>query len=327
MQDGSQEPQRGAIVPGGPAMRTVRPQASHGALMLVLGCVVALFLPYAGVLLSAYGMRELAEASGVRGMVVALALSAALLAVGSFVDASLVVFMGPALVCSLAVVGCMWRGATVTNVSAAVVLGAAAALGLDAAIAAFAGISVRDTIVSSLMAGVQSSVGTGVEADLLVRQVEPLVVAVWPFTYVTGSAVNALVAGVGSHLMAVRSKDAHRPGSISRFDAPMWSIAVLAISTVCLGASFTGFPEAEALRTISVTALLSVRIIFACQGFGVASALMSSAHMGCLTRTICTFFLFWIEMVFFIVSIVGLVDVWANFRRLARSGPDAQEQH
>ena len=104
----------------------------------------------------------------------------------------------------------------------------------------------------------------------------------------------------------------------------MWSVAVLAVSIVCVGASFTGFPEAQIVRTASVTAIMSVRIIFACQGFGVLSALMARRRFGCVTRFICILLVFWSEMMFFAMSIVGLIDVWANFRNLERDGSHAQ---
>ena len=106
----------------------------------------------------------------------------------------------------------------------------------------------------------------------------------------------------------------------------MWSVGVLAVSIVCFGASFTGFPEAEVLRTVSFTALMSVRFIFAIQGFGVVSALMNRKKFGCLTRTLCIFLLFWSEAMFFLMSIVGLIDVWADFRHLRRDGSHAQAQ-
>lgn len=328
MQDGSQDRQPGTLVPGGPAARTIKPSISHGTLMLVLGCIAAQFLPFIGVLLIAYGMRELAEAKGPQGLALALAEGAALVLITLVSDVAAAALLGPMIVCSLGVVCCMWRSATVTNISVAIVVAALASFGVDAAVAAASGISVHGGAVSYLTESLEQSMGTGVEGELLVSQLGFLIDALRPFMYVSSAALDALVAGIGSYLMHVRSTGRPTRPSLSNFDAPMWSVGVLSIAIVCLGASFTDFPEAGILRTLSVTVLMSVRIIFACQGFGVANALMTSGRvrLGCLTRTLCIFFIFWSEMMFFIMSIIGLIDVWANFRKLPRDGSYAQEQ-
>ena len=326
MQDGSQDAPRG-IVPGGPAPRAVEPRVSHGTLMLVLGCIASLFLPFVGVLLIAYGMRELAEARGTRGLAIALLEGVGLAAVALVSNLGIALFLAPVLVCALAIVFCMWRGATVTNVSVAVVIAALACFGADAVAGASTGLSVRAVAVSYLMDGIRETVSGSIEGSMAVVQVEGVVEVIWPFTYVADAAFDALVAGIGSYLMHVRSAGVVKRPSLARFDAPLWSVGVLSICIVCLAASFTGFPEAGLLRTASATVLLSVRIIFACQGFGVMNALMSRKRLGCATRTVCIFVIFWIEMVFFLMSIIGLVDVWANFRKLPRDGSCEQEQH
>ena len=269
----------------------------------------------------AYGMRELAEASGARGVAISFAESAVLIAAALVAGVGYAALLAPVLVCSAAVVLCMWRGATVTNMSVAVVIGSLVSFGIDAAIAAISGISVSETAVAYLMAALRESVGTGVEGDLLLAQIQPVVEAVWPLIYVTGAAFDCLVAGIGSYLMGVRctggapaarrSHGSTRPCGASPCSRSRWWAS---------GPSFTGIPESGLVRTVSTTVFMSVRIIFALQGFGVVSALMTRSRMGCLTRTVCIFFLFWSEMMLFAMSIVGLIDIWANFRKLPRDG-------
>lgn len=325
MQDGSSDPRQGAIVPNGtPVRRAVPPRNAHGAFMLALGCVVAIFLPYAGILLAAYGAREVLCAKARRGVGLILFEGVGLLAVSFIANVTYAVLLAPVIVCSLGIAWCMWRGATVTNVSVVVVLTALTSLGIDAAIAAMTGPSLQDAMVSYLMAAVAQFVGTGIEGEFLASGLEPIMMALWPLVYVVSAASYALFAGLGSHVMQTRCTGDPRRPSLSRFDAPMWSVAVLAVSIVCVGASFTGFPEAQIVRTVSVTAIMSVRIIFACQGFGVLSALMARRRFGCVTRFICILLVFWSEMMFFAMSIVGLIDVWANFRKLERDGSHAQ---
>lgn len=326
MQDGSQDPQLGAMVPTDPASHAVAPSILHGTLMLVLGCIAAMFLPFVGVLLIAYGMRELAEAKGLRGLALALALCAGLVLISLFSDVNASILLAPMMVSCLGVVFCMWRGATVTNISVAIAIAALASFGIDAAIAASSGDSIHDIATSYFADSLRVSAGSDIEGDLLFQQIGYLIEAMWPFMYVSSASLDGLVAGIGSYLMHTRSTGRPKRPSLSNFDAPMWSVGVLSIAIVCLGASFTGFAEAGILRTISATALMSIRIIFACQGFGVVNAWMSRKRIGCATRTLSIFFIFWSEMMFFIMSIVGLIDVWANFRKLPRDGSYIQEQ-
>ena len=81
------------------------------------------------------------------------------------------------------------------------------------------------------------------------------------------------------------------------------------------GVVMTGYGMREMVEASG----LSVRIIFALQGFGVVLSLMGRYRLGCFGRTALTVLSIWLETMFFLVSIVGLVDVWANFRKLERS--------
>lgn len=326
MQDGSSDPQTRTIVPFGSNRPAVAPRASHGAIVLAIGLIGSLFIPFVGILLTAYGMRELAEAKGARGLVLSLLESAGLLVVSLAVGPGLGFLLVPIIVCCWAISACMWRTATVTNVSVAIVLTGLVSFGADAIIAAAAGTSVFETAVAYLTEGVQESVGTGVVAEIVSAQLESLIRIIWPLMYILSAMMDGLMAGVGSFLAGARVRQNPKAPSVAAFDAPMWSVGVLAVSIVCFGASFTGFPEAEVLRTVSFTALMSVRFIFAIQGFGVVSALMNRKKFGCLTRTLCIFLLFWSEAMFFLMSIVGLIDVWADFRHLRRDGSHAQAQ-
>ena len=86
-----------------------------------------------------------------------------------------------------------------------------------------------------------------------------------------------------------------------------------------MGASFAAVPESQLLRTVSVTLFLAVRIIFLIQGLGVILGLLGRWRIGCFGRFAVIMVAAWLE-VMFVVSIIGLIDVWANFRKLPRDG-------
>lgn len=321
MIDGKHEPQQIVPMGTGPAARP--PVVTQGLLWVVLGGVVSSYLPYVGVFLLAYGMRELLEAKGWRGLAVSLGACVGICAVSCVFDIAYAAALAPLCLCAAGICGCMWRKrANVTGVSLVILLTAGLSLAIDAAFAVSMGESLMKTIQTVLTSSVRTAIGSGIQADVLYAQISPLVEALWPFAYVVSAMFNALLAGIGSHAMAVRCTGVARIPQIANFDAPMWCVGALALCILGLGATFTGIPEVDLVRSLCVTGLMSLRIVFALQGFGVVSALTAKRRMGCLTRFLITFITVWLETVCFAMCIVGLIDVWANFRKLARDGSD-----
>ena len=228
------------------------------------------------------------------------------------------------VLCVLGVVWCMRNhAATLAGICAVIVATALVNIGIEAAVATAAGSSlsqVVDGLLAYMVSVAQDAAGTGIQAELIVRQIAPVLKALWPFTYVASAGMDALAAGIGSYLMYVRTSGIPRVPAIVAFDMPMWPVGVLIASILGLSASLSGFPGAEVLLSVSVTALMSVRFIFAIQGFAVVLTFANRFRFGCLGRTLLLVLSIWLETMFFIVSIVGLIDVWANFRKLTR-GP------
>ena len=318
MIDGNDEPQR-QIVPAGPKP-SVRPAVLfQGLLWTALGAAACPYLPYLGVFLLAYGMRELLEAKKIKGLCMGLAVCVAAFAATCALDFTLALSLVPVFVCAAGISWCMWRGrAGVTSVCFVIVVASLLSLGIDAIIASMSGTSLSKSFIALLQETVRSTVGSDIQGDLLASQVMPLLRVIWPFVYVASAMFDALVAGIGSYTMAVRCTGVRRMPQIANFDAPMWCVGALALCILGLGVSFAGIPQAQLVRTVCATVLCSLRVVFVLQGFGVVSALETKRRMGCLTRFLITVLTVWLETMFFAMCIVGLIDIWANFRGLAR---------
>lgn len=300
------------------------PKEMSGALWFALGSFTSFVIPFFGVVMMGYGARELLEARGSRGFLFAVAEGIVITAVALFANSGMgMLFVGEVL-CVLGVVWCMRNhAATLAGICAVIVATALVNIGIEAAVATAAGSSlsqVVDGLLAYMVSVAQDAAGTGIQAELIVRQIAPVLKALWPFTYVASAGMDALAAGIGSYLMYVRTSGIPRVPAIVAFDMPMWPVGVLIASILGLSASLSGFPGAEVLLSVSVTALMSVRFIFAIQGFAVVLTFANRFRFGCLGRTLLLVLSIWLETMFFIVSIVGLIDVWANFRKLTR-GP------
>lgn len=300
------------------------PKEMSGALWFALGSFTSFVIPFFGVVMMGYGARELLEARGSRGFLFAVAEGIVITAVALFANSGMGMLLVGEVLCVLGVVWCMRNhAATLAGICAVIVATALVNIGIEAAVATAAGSSlsqVVDGLLAYMVSVDQDAAGTGIQAELIVRQIAPVLKALWPFTYVASAGMDALAAGIGSYLMYVRTSGIPRVPAIVAFDMPMWPVGVLIASILGLSASLSGFPGAEVLLSVSVTALMSVRFIFAIQGFAVVLTFANRFRFGCLGRTLLLVLSIWLETMFFIVSIVGLIDVWANFRKLTR-GP------
>lgn len=298
-----------------------------GALWFALGSFASFVIPFFGVVMMGYGARELLEARGPRGFLFAVAEGIVITAVALFANSGMGMLLVGEVLCVLGVVWCMRNhAATLAGICAVIVATALVNIGIEAAVATAAGSSlsqVVDGLLAYMVSVAQDAAGTGIQAELIVRQIAPVLKALWPFTYVASAGMDALAAGIGSYLMYVRTSGIPRVPAIAAFDMPMWPVGVLIASILGLSASLSSFPGAEVLLSVSVTALMSVRFIFAIQGFAVVLTFANRFRFGCLGRTLLLVLSIWLETMFFIVSIVGLIDVWANFRKLTRGSQES----
>lgn len=303
------------------------PKEMSGALRFALGSFASFVIPFFGVVMMGYGARELLEARGPRGFLFAVAEGIVITAVALFANSGMGMLLVGEVLCVLGVVWCMRNhAATLAGICAVIVATALVNIGIEAAVATAAGSSlsqVVDGLLAYMVSVAQDAAGTGIQAELIVRQIAPVLKALWPFTYVASAGMDALAAGIGSYLMYVRTSGIPRVPAIAAFDMPMWPVGVLIASILGLSASLSGFPGAEVLLSASVTALMSVRFIFAIQGFAVVLTFANRFRFGCLGRTLLLVLSIWLETMFFIVSIVGLIDVWANFRKLTRGSQES----
>lgn len=303
------------------------PKEMSGALWFALGSFASFVIPFFGVVMMGYRARELLEARGSRGFLFAVAEGIVITAVALFANSGMGMLLVGEVLCVLGVVWCMRNhAATLAGICAVIVATALMNIGIEAAVATAAGSSlsqVVDGLLTYMVSVAQDAAGTGIQAELIVRQIAPVLKALWPFTYVASAGMDALAAGIGSYLMYVRTSGIPRVPAIAAFDMPMWPVGVLIASILGLSASLSGFPGAEVLLSVSVTALMSVRFIFAIQGFAVVLTFANRFRFGCLGRTLLLVLSIWLETMFFIVSIVGLIDVWANFRKLTRGSQES----
>lgn len=289
-----------------------------------LGSVAITASSVIGAAMVAYGAsfglaRHLA---GAKRVLVAAA-SVAGLVLGWFWEQGGVAVLGQSVV-ALAVawaVGCLAsRGrANVTTDYAAAALAAVALAAIDFAVAFAAGIDPAAAVGQAVSGAVEEAASTyGLEVAAQLRQLSGLIVMVWPFGYFAVAGVVVLASHYGGFLGRFRPGDQRSRWRPSTFDAPAWSVVALIAGIALAAFGSAAGPWATVVQGAGLTVLLAVRFIFLMEGYGVLTWWLRERHVGCALRFVIFLVLIDLEAMFFVVSILGLVDFWANFRHLPR---------
>lgn len=238
----------------------------------------------------------------------------------SMVD-SLIVTVAAAVVARVLAHGRMTSGGACIAVAAI----SAARLADDAAFAALAGTSLQATfkaVVDALASGLTDITPTAASGLEVLRSAIALL---WPTAYVVAGLGEYLFVQFGTWLASPRKEDGSQVDlpRLSEFDVPLWVVAVLAAGGIGLAVALTWADAPEVVLMASANVLLAVRFAFAAQGFGVLSWLCGTRKWGPLACVLVAVMGLILEARFFVLTVAGVVDVWANFRRLSRGGEEA----
>lgn len=152
-----------------------------------------------------------------------------------------------------------------------------------------------------------------------VQTLRTMVTLLWPVAYVAASLVECLTALLGTRLAASRSNGTvPAPPRLVVFDVPLWVVAVFLAAAAGLAAALTQAVVPGVVLVISANVALALRFAFAVQGLAVliwfAHSRQASSTMAALLGMVALY----LEAQFFVLTVAGLVDVWANFRHLTR---------
>ena len=288
---------------------------------VVLGGVLAPSLLLLGVPMASAGVAGLVGSGRLAAAAFAAGLAVAFAAFLSPADAVLLV---PVLTALLLVSLRLREHSALQGVAiltAVITLSAAAADAVRAWLAGTTLLQERTEMVESALelatgvTGVEGDALAGLDSEVLVD----LMVRVWAVDYFTMGVLTA-VAGVAVAGWAGSKTGSpiHRLPALSELDLSphiLWpfvgGLLLLAVGRV--SGDMTGLAWIAGLNL-----LLAVRLPLFAQGLGVASSLYRRAGLGRFARLIGYALLAVVELLVPLLSLVGLMDFWANFRKLPR---------
>lgn len=151
------------------------------------------------------------------------------------------------------------------------------------------------------------------------RGILPLLATLWPAYYVGEGFVEVIVAHIGARMALrreqVQTSPAHR---LAAYDLPLWVLSVLLGGIVCLIVAGIIPVGAGVFRALGCNVIMIVRYAFAAQGFAVLEWVFDEHGTRTPLRVLAIVGLAYAELLFFVMTVVGIIDVWANFRHLGR---------
>ena len=205
------------------------------------------------------------------------------------------------------------------------VLTALALLGTDSTLATLAGMNLYDLVIEQIdktFAALQEGV-TGLDEGFAMAR--DIMLVLWPTSYTVTAAAGVIAAALGGRIArnGLGSR-APRTLTLTTFDPPLWVAGVLLFSIVGLAASQVA-PAGNVVLAVAANLMMAVRFAFGMDGIAVVAWRLRTRGTGMIVTSLVCAILVFIDMQFFVMAIVGLIDFWANFRHLPRGMAQIEE--
>ena len=316
-------PEQGGIVPTGDGAQAPRGGSSlvAGLVICALGGVIAGYIPMLGCFAIGYGAAITLAA---RNPLQTLATLACTLVPAAVVALVAQVATVPSVLVACAIgVGTAWatsHGRLSLSVSFALIgCGTLALIGVDAIQLQSMDSSIAD-MITQLVNEYAKSIGVAsVSAVAQIESLRSMLQLYGPSAYLVVALAEYLCAFLGARASVRREGLCVSMPSLVDYDVPVWLVGVLVADILGL-AAVRVVPQAytNAVNMVSANLLVALRIAFAVQGFAIIAWLIRTRHVGAFAGACTIVAGLVLEDQFYVMTIVGLVDVWKNFRHLPR---------
>ncbi len=294
---------------------------------VVLGAVMAPIVGVVGLPIAAAGLAGLAY----RGHTVAAALAAALgVAAAAVVRPIDAAFVGPMLLVVLAAVTLLPKRGT-QRVAPFLIGGImVVSVAFDELLARTQGTTLTAQVAEQtkvIAKELGASLAGVVQADVIAKldEVAKTMSNAWPSAYFESAVLAGVLVIVAIAWAARRAdRDLDVP-PLARLDLSPHVLWAFVLGLLLLAVSYVSFSASTLVGAVGLNLVLCARTLFFLQGLGVSAGVLDRAGVGLGGRIFALAALAALDAFTLVVSFIGLVDFWINFRRLPRDGvtPDA----
>ena len=322
---GGQLAVRGQHGPSGISSKT---RTVFGVVWSLIGSTFVPVVPVLSNVLIAFGATLAYGNGGRRGQIISLL--AALVAGGVSTYLTLDVYGLPmtlvSVACAFTLSWALVSGRFNTSwllVAAAAVT--AAMIGIDTVSTSLQGTTITNVVANVVDKVVEASIGSlDLEGTTALLETRDQMVMYWPTIYFVVGASTAVCSLLGARVAARASNVQVVSGleAIAHYDVPLWVAVLFALGVAAqlLGPHLPAWREEVAM--VGANVIMITRLALAQQGLSVLQWWLREHNVRWFTRTFAVFAAVWLEMLFALASVVGLLDVAMNFRRLDRGRPD-----
>lgn len=309
-----------------PSKRSTRPSFVLGIVWCTIGSA---FLPLASVfadVLIAFGMTIAMVGAKRREQMLVLPIALVAATVAAYmlfgvyaISTTVISVLGAYALSRANVTGRLHTGVFLL---VAIAIGFAGACG-DALMTSMHGTSISELMAQTVDEVVETSMASlDLEGTAAVLEARDTVLAYWPTMYFVVGLANALCSLLGTWMGSKASRLPVQEGMIVHYDVPLWVGMLFAcgVAVELLGSHLPMWQEESAM--IGANVVMCARIALAQQGLSVLQWRMRGLSVVHPARVLAMIAALWLEMSFALASVVGLLDVAVNFRRLKRNRPD-----
>jgi uncharacterized protein YybS (DUF2232 family) len=154
------------------------------------------------------------------------------------------------------------------------------------------------------------------------KSLREVIVVLWPAFYLQSAIFGAVFVIAAIAWAARKNSLALQVPAARDLDLSVHVLWLLVVGLVSLAATtiLSLGPYEHIVWAVGLNALYIARTLFFLQGVAVFSALFDVPRTGFGKMVVLYVFLYLLDQVLLIVSLTGMLDFWANFRRLPRDG-------
>jgi len=296
--------------------------ASLLSVAVVLGVLMAPQLAVVGLPVAAAGVAGLTYRGKVALAAVAAALGVGAVAALQRID---IVFVAPAVAAILlAVVMLPKRSAQVVGAVLVGILTLASA-GFEEVLARTQGTTLAAMAALQMQQAVgelTKMLGPSASAELVSRlkEVAQTMSTAWPASYFESAVVVGVLVIAAIAWVARRAGREVNVPPLARLDLTPHVLWVFVVGLLLLAASYGAFSASKALGVAGLNLVLCARTLFVLQGLSVSAGVLDRTGVGLGGRILALAALAALDALTLVVSFIGLLDFWVNFRRLPRDG-------
>ena len=208
---------------------------------------------------------------------------------------------------------------------ALIALAAVFMLGIDVLLSSAEGKTLGETILTQFDEAARNLTSQNIALKLEVQALREQVELMWPMMYVLNAFISVMAAHVGAKLASNKLALKNNTASMATFSLPLWMIVIPVLALMCLGLATSQLTAwSDQLFFVGLNVFNAVRIPLSFQALGLVLSVAKERGVSKVITGLLFFTGIVLELSFYALSVIGLVDLLADFRGIRHAKVSAE---